>query len=489
MIAATVVLVASLTADAGSIDTYGFGAASIGRGMGGVSVADGSMTVFRNPALLQKLEWAEASVGFAFQRGAFPQSPPVYWDTNRDGSINANDEPLEMPGGGQQTDGLTLSIGRHVGPKAGIALNAFLPTDQFLRLRTTEPALPAWVMYGNRSQRFELGVGFGVELYKGLSLGVGTELIAQAKYRINGTLDVAAGAVQNESDTAQDLIEYVRVDVHEMTLDLIPRFVPVAGFHWDVGTLFSELDGLNLGVAWRGSSGIPVSADIDLQLNGSLNQLGDLGDLGLSIVMPVELSIYDHYVPERWSFGASYEREGWPLIYIDLHRTLWSGMKVNVAQVTESAIMSQVFQVEENLVEDENQYSVAFSDKWSFNTGTEVTLPALKTKGKAGDVVPILRAGFGYFPSPLVEQGRGSSFVDSDRMMFATGLGIRHLDPFGLVPGPVGWDIFYTRHALAEGSLTPEPSEHTMAGIPVDDASIPIGGSLWSFGFQFSVSF
>ena len=468
---------------------YGYGAASIGRGMGGVSVADGAMTVFRNPALLQQMDWAEATVGYTFQRGSFAQSPPVQWDTNRDGSIDSSDSPLEVPENGIETDGLTLSIGRHVGQKAGIALNVFVPTAQFLRLRTTEPSLPAWVMYGNRSQRFEIGVGFGVELYKGLSLGVGTELVSKARYRINGTLDVAAAGAESGDQDPEDLIEYMRVDVHEMTLDLVPRFVPLAGFHWDVGTLVPTLVGLNLGFSWRGSSGFPVSADIDLQLNGALNQVGELGNLGASVVMPVELSIYDHYVPERWTIGVSYEREGLPLFYVDLHRTLWSGMKVNVAHVTESAIKSQVLQVEEDLVEDQNRYSVSFADKWSFNTGMEVTLPAFMTSGKAGDITPILRAGFGYFPSPLTAQGRGSAFVDADRLMFAGGLGVRHLDPFGLVPGPVGWDVFFTRHQLAKGELTPEPSENSNAGIPVDGKAIPIGGSLWSLGLQFSVSF
>ena len=87
-------------------------------------------------------------------------------------------------------------------------------------------------------------------------------------------MDVAAGAVEDGEDSPEDLIEYVRVDVHEMTLDLVPRFVPVAGFHWDAATLVPVLEGLNVGVSWRGASGFPVSADIDLQLNSSIRELG-----------------------------------------------------------------------------------------------------------------------------------------------------------------------------------------------------------------------
>ena len=76
---------------AGPVDTYGFGAAAIGRGNGGVAVPDGGLTAFRNPALLQDLSWAEATLGYAFNRSAFPAPPPLHWDTNRDGRISLDE--------------------------------------------------------------------------------------------------------------------------------------------------------------------------------------------------------------------------------------------------------------------------------------------------------------------------------------------------------------------------------------------------------------
>ena len=479
----------SAAAQAGSVDVYGFGAESIGRGVGGVAVPDGAKTVFRNPALLQSLEWAEASIGYGVYRGAFPKSPPVHWDTNRDGYVDQFDGGLQLPAEAPRSDGVSVTIGRNIGSKVGIALNAFFPTDQILRLRTTEPDLPSWVMYGNRTQRVELGLGLGAEIYKGLSLGVGTELIAKARYRIYGTLDIAVGGAEDGDETPEDLIDHVRVDVHEMTLDLVPRFIPVAGFHWDVGELLPPLKGLDLGVAWRGSSGIPVDADIDLQLNGALQDLGDLEPMNIALVMPVELSIYDHYVPERWSFGAAYQAEDWPLFYVDVHHTQWSKMRVNVAHVTESAIRSQIFQVEEDLIDDANQYSSSFRDTMSVHTGTEIGLPRIETNGKAGVISPVVRLGFAYTPSPLESQSDGTSFLDADRLLFSGGLGLEHRDPWGLVPGPVAWDFFYTRHQLASGELRPVAEPVLTAGAPVNGEAIPIGGYLWSMGMQFSVSF
>ncbi len=476
-------------AEAGTVDVFGFGAESIGRGSGGVAVPDGAKTVFRNPALLQRLEWAEASVGYGVFRGRFPQPPPVYWDTNRDGYVDETDGGLQLPAERPSSDGITLTIGRNIGSKVGIALNAFFPSAQILRLRTTEPALPSWVMYGNQTQRVELGLGLGAEVYKGLSVGLGTELIAKARYRINGTIDLAVGGAEEADDSADDIIDYVRIDVHEMTLDLVPRFVPVAGIHWQAGAMLPPLDGLELGLTWRASSGIPVNADIDLQLNGGLTGVGDLDDAKLALVMPVELSIFDHYVPERWSLGVAYRRKSGPLFYVDVHHTRWEAMQVNVAQVSDSAIRSQVFQVDEDLIQDANQFSATFQNTMSVHTGADVPLPSFDAGGRAGTIEPVVRLGFAHIPSPLVSQSSGTKFLDADRLLFSGGFGLTHSDPLGLVPGPVAWDFFVSRQQLAEGSLTAEADQVVQAGAPVNGESVPIGGYLWSMGAQFSVSF
>lgn len=489
MLSAIFLVLGSVAANAGPVDTFGFGAAAVGRGHGGVAIPDGGLTVFRNPALLQGLDWAEVSVGYTLNRSAFAQSPPVYWDTNQDGAIDDLDAPLVLAPETGRADGMTLGIARNVGDRIGLALNLFLPTDEFLRLRTTEPALPTWVMHGNRAKRVEIGVGIGVEVFEGISVGLGTELQAQARYRIHGTLDMAAGAGDGDAEDLGDLIEYVRMDVHEMTLDLVPQYVPVAGLHWDVGRLNPTLNGLQFGLSWRGAGGIPVVADIDLQINGSLNDLGELDPIGIALVIPVKFSIFDHFVPERWSFGAAYQHKRLPRVYMDVHHTRWSEMEVNVAHVAESAIRSQIFQVEKDLLIDANQFDTVFKNTLSVNAGVEVFLPDMASSSPFGVLSPVLRGGFGYIPSPLVSQDARTAFLDADRLLLSGGFGLNHADPWGLVPGPVSWDIFYSRQQLAKGALQVPESDTPRAGAPVDGAAIPIAGHLWSAGLQFSVSF
>ncbi|MGB0641121.1 MAG: OmpP1/FadL family transporter [Myxococcota bacterium] len=478
------------TSVAGPVDVYGFGAKSIGRGQGGVSVADGGMTVFRNPALLQKLEWAEATVGYGLYRGSFPEGPDVYWDTNRDGLLDSSDTPLQVKSQSPSSDAVSLSMSRNVGTKVGLGINAFLPTSQFLRLHTTEPALPTWVMYENRNQRFEIAVGLGAEIYRGISVGASAELIAQARYQINATLNVAAGTADDNDPTGEDLIDYVTVDIHEMTLDLVPRFIPVFGLHWDVGELAPPLEGLYMGAAWRGSSGVPVDASIDLQLNGSVfNDMDELDPMYVTLLMPVELSIFDHYVPQRLSLGASYDYKQRVMAYVDLHHSKWSEMQVNVAHVTESKIRSQLIGVNEDLLDDANDYDAVFTNTLSVHGGLEVYLPEIDVQGEAGSIAPVIRGGMGLIPSPLQSQGAGTAFLDADRMLFSAGLGVSHDDPFGLVPGPVSWDMFFTAHRLASGELKPAGTTNIRPGAPVDGAAFPIGGKLWSTGVEMAVSF
>jgi long-subunit fatty acid transport protein len=481
--------VAVSAAIAGPVDIYGFGAQSIGRGQGGVAIPDGAMTVMRNPALLQDLGQAQASIGYGMFRSAFAEIPPLYWDTNRDGKIDETDDPLQAQPGGSNADALTLAIGRNVGQRFALAFNGLVPSQHLLRLRTVEPAMPNWIMYGNRSQRYELALGFGYEVYKGISIGASVELIAKARYRVNATLRAGVSGAEEGDETVGDLVDEIELDVHDMTLDLVPAFIPVVGVHWDAGKLFPVLDGLALGAVYRGESGLPIEVDIDIQVDANVSSLGEFDPILLSLALPIQVEIFDHYVPERWSWGLAYQYKDFARAYVDVHHYNWSRMRLNVARLTASELKSQLLQMGEGSISDGNSYAVAFRNTTEVHTGLEGWLPKINTKGPSEFVQFVLRSGVGYAPSPLLRQGVGSNFLDSDRMLFAGGLGVNHMDPFDLVPGLVAWDLFFTYHQLAQGRLAQSDAGPHRPGSPVGGRAIPIGGHLWSAGVQWSVDF
>ena len=65
---------------AGPVEIYGFDARTMGRGGGGVALADGPGDLFRNPALLQQMELFEAQLGYTLARSSFAPFPDVYME-------------------------------------------------------------------------------------------------------------------------------------------------------------------------------------------------------------------------------------------------------------------------------------------------------------------------------------------------------------------------------------------------------------------------
>jgi long-subunit fatty acid transport protein len=477
------------SAAAGPVDIYGFGAQSIGRGQGGIAIADGSTTVFRNPALLHGLKMAESVIGYGLYRSAFAEVPPLYWDTNQDGFVDGNDDPLSMQPGSPSADAISFAIGRNVGNRFGMAFNGFVPTGSLLRFQTIEPSMPNWVMYGNRSQRYEFAVGVGGELFRGVSVGAATEMVARARYRLNASITAGASVAEDGEGQAADLLDTIVIDVHDMTLDLVPSFVPILGLHLEAGEWAPELAGLTAGLVYRGSSGVPIDVDIEVQINGSLSEVADFDPMMLALAMPAQFKIFDHYVPARVSAGVAYQYRDFGRVYADVHRTRWSEMQLNVATLTAAEVNSELLQVGAAGIADGNAYSVSFEDTWSTNVGGEIFLPTIPVQGDADALDIVIRGGFGLVPSPMRNQGKQSAFLDSDRMLFAGGLGFTHRDPFGLVPGPVSWDAFFSYHRLADGFLTPVDAGPHRPGSTIGGRAIPLGGNLWSTGAQWSVEF
>ena len=115
-------------------DHFGFGAKTVGRAGGGWALDGDSSSALGNPALLAGLESNELQLGYSVTRFAFAELPPVYWDTNQDGLIDASDAPLDMNGGYDRADGTSIGIARRLGERATFGLSVFGPQDRLLRL-------------------------------------------------------------------------------------------------------------------------------------------------------------------------------------------------------------------------------------------------------------------------------------------------------------------------------------------------------------------
>lgn len=474
-------------AQAGPNDLYGFGAPAIGRGGGGVAIVDDPAGVFLNPAALVRMPEPKAMVGYSLLRMRLAALPAVRWDTNQDGVVDDTDEPLQLDPNPQPADGFSVAIGKPIRERFGIALAAFAPSRSLLRIHTFEPALPSWFMLENSAQRFELALGFGWEQFRGVRVGGAVEMIARSRYTLRLTMDVPVHGAADDDETLGELVGPITLDPHEMELDVSPALAPLAGVQWDVGELLPALDGLQMGLTYRGAVGLPVEVDVELQGNFRAEEVGDLDPLVYTLVAPIGLDVFDHYLPEQWTGGVAWEAPAWRA-YVDVRRTGWDRMRLNVATVVNSEVQSQIITLSDPTIHDGNPYTIRLQPTWSTRAGGEVELSRREVGARFGELAFTGRAGGGFEPTPLVSQGSGTAFLDADRLIGTVGIGVSHEDPFAITEGRVAWDTFFEYQKIASGDLQPG-GDPDRAGAPVDGAAIPIGGHLWAAGLQWSFEY
>lgn len=450
--------------------------------------AEGAEAAWLNPAALAGQGNDAFFVGYAALRADFPELPPVYWDTNVDGTINDDDEPLRLADPGGAYDGVQLGLRRGIGDRFAIGLGAFLPKDRLLRISSMEPSLPDYFLYNRRLQRFELAAGAGLDVWKGLHVGAGAQILAKASVVMVGRLGLSVQGAEEGDEDMSGLISQTTFDMNSIDLDVKPELLPVLALDWDVGALVPALDGLYLGGTWRGSGGLPVDIDVDLELDADVSNMGDLDPISLALLARLQMAFLDHAEPARWSAGAAYSWKRRVLATVDVVGTQWQDVIPSVTRIDEanSSLQSPLFQQEDPSVTDGNPYDLELQRTLSVRAGAEVSPYDRDRSGRLRFLRLALRGGFDYEPSPLVSQGRGSAFLDADRLVFSAGAGVEHGDPTGSIDGPVSWDLFFQRHLLAEGSLDRE-LEPYQAGAPVDGAPIPIGGHLTAAGLQWSI--
>lgn len=452
-------------------------------------MTDGPESILSNPASLPGIAYPEVSVGFLVAQSSFEAFPDLYWDTNRDGQLNDADEPLHVDPEYDPVHGALIGGTIPLAKNLTVGLGLFLPKDRLLRLATFEPTIPTYFLYANRAQRYELGVGLGWRPRWGLAIGGGIQMIPRAKYKLEGTLDVTVEPAQEGDADAGDVVS-ASLDVHRMELDLVAGFAPNLAFHWDAGEAFPALDGLQVGAAWRGEAGLPVDVDIDLQVNASTGQVGDLDEIVVPLLFACQLGVFDHYVPEQWTVGVAYGLPDDVVTFsADLRRTAWDQMEVSVAQVVSSSIEGVGVDFGEDPLVDGNPYAITLKPTWAPRVGIDLRVPPIDGK-RFGPVNLLARGGVGREPSPLVSQGPTSAFLDAGRWVWAVGAGVEHDDPFRkAIRRRVRWDGYFQYHRLDEGELSrPEPDEPT-AGYPVGGAPIPIGGHLLAAGLQWSFEY
>lgn len=472
-------------------DTFGQGGARLGRAGGGMAIPENIDSIVANPAALAGMPAGEVGLGVLFADSAFLPTPDLYWDTNVDGRIDDTDPALQASPDYEPVRGFSVAITHPFGRYIAGGLTAYFPMQRLLELDSFEPSIPTYFMYANRLQRYDLALELAARPFGGLAIGAGLQLIPHCRYTLDAALNLT---VQSPEDTPEDTgdttsdgnagdILSAGLDVHRMSLDVVPDYAPNVSLHWDAGQAIPALDGLYLGAAWRGTTGLPVDVDINLQVNAGTEAIGDIAPVTLPIYASLQLLVYDHYQPAQLTFGAAYAIQDAFTVSADLRRTAWDRMEINIARVMDASIESAAVDLSDLTVVDGNPYDIRFRSTWSPRVGADLRFPAIATGKKFGDVRAVTRGGFGYEPTALVSQTADTALLDSNRLLFAVGAGVEHDDPLHPTgPHRMHWDAFFQYQLLQNGELDRGQPSTPTAGYARDGSPIPIGGHLYAAG-------
>jgi len=343
-------------------------------------------------------------------------------------------------------------------------------------------------MYDNRPNTYYMSLGFGWQQLSGVTVGGAVELSAKARYQISATLSGTVTEPSSDSESIQEVTN-VTLDVHEMTLELAPDYAPVASLLIHPGEWNPRLKGLAFGLVYRGSTGLPVDVEVDLQMDVGVEEFGELGDMGFAALAPFQLAFFDHYVPSRLSFGAAYQLQETLLVYTDLRWTQWSKMSLNIAQVTGGEVEAPLIAPEGIPIEDSNAYYLKTKDTWDLRMGMELNLPVIPISESFGSLKPHFRGGYALTPSVLEELGPNVSLMDTSRATYTAGFGLDHGSPFGWLEGPISWDSYFQLHHFIPSTLTVSYSEKYQPGAPINGDQINMNGNLKAGGIQARIQY
>jgi hypothetical protein len=464
-------------------DKFGVGGRWKGVAGAGVALVDDGAAPLFNPAGLARVRQPTAAIGMLGGFHNLKQPPPLWWDTNRDGSVDDRDDPLQLDINPDPAVGFEVQAARQIGKKFGLGFVAYVPTRGLIRFQTFEPDLPNYFMYDNRPHRYAAAAGIGGTVLPGVSVGIAVDVMAK------GQFDVAVGldATLSSDNDGEEIVGEVVAEIHAIDFALVPAFAPMIGVQLDFGAWSEALQGLSLGLAFHGAVGIDIAASFDAQANITIDEIGSLEPYTTAALLAVDFAIYDHYHPARLNVGLGYQPNDRFTAVADLRWTDWRKLQLNVTQIDNIEITSPLFDLND-AVSDGNAYSLTLRSVLSARSGVEIAVKDWKFAGKLRYAHLRLRLGAGYEPTPMVSQGESSAFLDSDRWMLTTGLGIRHWDPFDLIFGEVRTNLFAQLHGLMAASLARQASSPT-AGYPVDVSTLPIGGTIFVLGGQVSFDY
>ncbi len=187
-------------------DLFGYGSRTSAMGATGTAHAVGYESAWHNPALAHAIRENKLTLGYGGAVFALDAVGP---------GLRSRVPTVPAKGffiGGE----LPLPFGGRLRDRVGIALAFYTPSDVIVRGRVRHPARPQFPLLGDRAQSLTVRAGLGVDVGRGIKLGLGFAALAE----VEGTVVAAADVTGRVGTRVEDQVVATYAPVLGATYDL-----------------------------------------------------------------------------------------------------------------------------------------------------------------------------------------------------------------------------------------------------------------------------
>jgi long-chain fatty acid transport protein len=453
-LACTAVILLALASHAAAqpMDTYGMGSRSVA--MGGAVTADVEdfSANYYNPAGLVRGSALRIGLGWY---GAIH-------DLRVDGA-SSNVDPLHGAVMG-------LVVPGHFGDfRFAFGLAVHLPDDAVSRTRSLPHAQPRWELYDNRGHRTYLAAHLAIRPWDWLLIGGGISFLSMSSnaLTIRGDLDVRnAMSSHLDSSLAANL---TTIRYPQLGIQIIP--MPELSFGLVYRGQFA-LD--NTLTAEVGCSTTMPGCSHDAMLHYNAFAFRGYFDLFTESV--------NAYVPQQISLGGSWSITPQFRVNAELTWVNWSsyvspvGTSNILLQIDLPPSLASIIHLPSSIA-GTTPIAANFSDRF---------VPRLGAEGIAYQDPHIalrLRGGFFYEQTPVPNQTGITNLIDTDRWVWAGGVGLSFLDLRPLIDGTLSFDL-HLSYAYLPDRVTRKTSLVDTTGDYVAGGQMFMGGLTMEVAFR-----
>jgi long-chain fatty acid transport protein len=431
-------------ASAQPMDTYGMTSRSVAMG-GAVSadVEDVSSNYY-NPAGLVRGDHMRIGIGWF---GAFHQL-----------DVDGLNSGVDAVHGLNFGLGIPATLDRNF--RFAFGLGVHLNDDRLSRTRSLPQSRPRWEFYDNRPHRTYLAAHLAIELFEVIRIGGGISFLSYAANRlaVRGDLDIAMPDMGSRLE-------------HEIRADLTTIRYP------QIGVQVQPIPELSFGLVYRGGFALSniLNADVDATiLSGGIAAPFD-GYFGLFS------ESVNAFVPQQVSLAGSWSPT--PQFTLNLEVT-WVNWSSYISPVGTSDIVLDLAIPPEladtifvPTIRGSRPIAANFEDRFVPRIGVEGMAyqdPSMEFR---------VRGGFFYEASPVPQQTGITNLVDTDRLAFSAGAGLRLNNLRPLIDGFISFDL-HLQYALLPYRAMQKTSLVDPTGDYVAGGHIFAGGLSMEVGFR-----